>query len=375
MPKVSVVLPVYNTSVYLREALDSVTRQTLQDIEIICVNDGSTDNSLDIIKEYADKDDRIVVINKPNGGYGHTMNVGMDAATGEYLGILETDDFLDLTMYEDLYALADRHHLDTVRGSFYRFKRNENGDTQLRYMVIDRNLGWLGRVFNPGEDISCMLVQLHNWAGIYRLSFLREHHIRYHESPGASFQDNGFFWQVQIYARRAMLLGKPYYYCRRDNPNSSVTDPHKIWAMIREFDFIRNFLQKDTDIWEKYRGYYWYIRIKNHDLTEKTVAPELKREFITFISTEYQTVLASNEISPKLFSAEEWSKIGCISRNPDAYIQKHILGGQMRDDMTAESIRLKKQLHRVLRADWLNRLILWGLKKSARLIRRVVRRP
>jgi len=118
MPKVSVVLPVYNTSACLREALDSVTRQAFRDIEIICVNDGSTDNSLDIIKEYTDMDDRNTVINKPNGGYGHTMNVGMDAATGEYLGILETDAFLDLTMYEDLYALADSHHLDTIRGSF-----------------------------------------------------------------------------------------------------------------------------------------------------------------------------------------------------------------------------------------------------------------
>jgi glycosyltransferase involved in cell wall biosynthesis len=82
-PKVSIVIPIYNVEKYLRQCLDSVVSQTLKDIEIICVNDGSKDSSLDIIKEYAEKDERVKIIDKPNSGYGHSMNCGFDKAIGE----------------------------------------------------------------------------------------------------------------------------------------------------------------------------------------------------------------------------------------------------------------------------------------------------
>ena len=91
MVKVSIVMPMFNQEKYIVECLSSVLRQTLKDIEIIVVNDGSTDNSLALVKEFAQRDDRIVVIDKPNSGYGHSMNVGMDRASGEYIGIVETD--------------------------------------------------------------------------------------------------------------------------------------------------------------------------------------------------------------------------------------------------------------------------------------------
>ena len=106
MPKVSIILPIYNVREYLAEALDSVINQTLRDLEIICVDDGSTDGSLDIIREYAAKDPRIVVITGPNGGYGKAMNKGLDRATGDYVGIVEPDDYVIPEMYEELYQTA-----------------------------------------------------------------------------------------------------------------------------------------------------------------------------------------------------------------------------------------------------------------------------
>ena len=102
MPKVSVIVPVYNVEPYLRECMDSIVRQTLKEIEIICINDGSTDGSLEILKEYADRDDRIILVDKENGGYGLAMNIGLDRASGEYIGIVEPDDYVALTIYEDL---------------------------------------------------------------------------------------------------------------------------------------------------------------------------------------------------------------------------------------------------------------------------------
>ena len=119
--EVSIVIPVCNVEVYLRECLDSAIKQTLKDIEIICVNDGSTDNSLTILKDFARKDNRIKIISKDNAGYGHTMNIGMDMAQGEYIAILESDDFVDLHMYEDLYKLATEKKLNWIKSDFNRF--------------------------------------------------------------------------------------------------------------------------------------------------------------------------------------------------------------------------------------------------------------
>ena len=97
---------------YARQALDSICGQTLKDIEIVCVNDGSTDGSLEILKEYSSKDDRVVVLSQENGGYGKAMNRGLTAARGEYIGIVEPDDYIDPDMYKDLYMLASYHDLD-----------------------------------------------------------------------------------------------------------------------------------------------------------------------------------------------------------------------------------------------------------------------
>ena len=341
-------MPVYNVSQYLRAALDSATRQTLRDIEIICINDGSTDNSLDIVKEYAAKDKRIIVIDKPNGGYGHTMNVGIDAATGEYLGILETDDFISLTMFEDLYKIAVENDLDVARGDFYKFTHDEKNNMNLEYISFCHEPIWYNKIFNPSIEVDSSKVLINVWNGIYRISLLRKNNIRFHESPGASFQDNGFFWQVQIYAQRAMYINRPYYYYRCDNPNSSVKDPAKIWSMRREYDYIRDILVKDADIWHRYKNYFWLRRYDNYYFTEKLIAPEFKLEFILYISKEYKNALEAEELSPKLFSESKWSRVQRIMDNPEDYIQKRYFNdivGQKTSTLNQKSEDLSKETH------------------------------
>ena len=187
MPKVSIILPIYNVEQYLDEALTSVCRQTLRDIEIICVNDGSKDSSPDIIKKYAAKDERIVVLDGPNGGYGKAMNRGIDAATGEYIGILEPDDYLPLDMMEDLYSIAKKNDLDIVKADFYRFGTNSNGDVNMSYNHLDRSGERYGELIDPSHDPSVVKFIMNTWSGIYRRAFLEEFHIRHNETPGASF--------------------------------------------------------------------------------------------------------------------------------------------------------------------------------------------
>lgn len=103
MPKISIIVPVCNVEKYLSKCLDSIVNQTLKEIEIICIDDGSTDDSGAILDSYSQKDSRIKVIHKKNSGYGNSMNVGMDCAEGEYIGIVESDDCILPEMYEELY--------------------------------------------------------------------------------------------------------------------------------------------------------------------------------------------------------------------------------------------------------------------------------
>ena len=138
MPKVSIIVPTYNVENYLRECMDSIVGQTLKDIEIICINDGSTDKSLEILKNYAAKDPRIIIVDKKNEGYGVGMNIGLERASGEYIGIVEPDDFVPANMYEDLYNAAKKNDLDFVKADFYRFTGNEEDGTRtLEYNRLD----------------------------------------------------------------------------------------------------------------------------------------------------------------------------------------------------------------------------------------------
>ena len=164
MAKVSVIVPVYNVEQYLEEALRSLVRQTLRDIEIVVVNDGSTDGSLDIIKRFMEQDDRIVLIDKENGGYGKAMNVGLDRASGEYIGILEPDDYVPLDMYEDLYETAAANDLDMIKADFYRFTTDDNsGNVHMYYNHLDSSAEHYNMVLDPSEDPSLTKFIMNTW--------------------------------------------------------------------------------------------------------------------------------------------------------------------------------------------------------------------
>lgn len=119
MALVSIIIPVYNTEEYLEQCLESILNQTLKDIEVICVNDGSTDNSLDILSRYKEADDRIIIIDKKNGGQISARNAGIKVATSDYIGFIDSDDWIEPEMYEELYDLAIKYNVDMVTSGYY----------------------------------------------------------------------------------------------------------------------------------------------------------------------------------------------------------------------------------------------------------------
>lgn len=309
MNKVSIILPIYNVSQYLRECLDSVIGQTLKEIEIICVNDGSTDDSLDIINEYAAKDKRIVVITGPNGGYGKAMNKGLECATGEYIGIVEPDDYVVPEMYEELYQVAKENNLDFVKSDFYRFTRDDAGAETLQYEYIDKSRTRYNELLCPAYQPSCLRFTLNTWTGIYRRNFINKFKIRHNETPGASFQDNGFYFQTFVYAERAMIINKPYYRNRRDNPNSSVKSKEKVYCMNVEYDFIRDILMRDREVWERFQYMYWWKKYHNYWFTYNRIDDSYKEEYMDRMRHEYKRAMELGQLSELLFTEHEWTTI------------------------------------------------------------------
>lgn len=349
MAKVSIIVPIYNVEMYLVEALDSLQRQTLTDIEIICVNDGSKDGSLSIMKRYAEKDNRFVVIDKENGGYGKAMNVGLDKASGEYIGILEPDDYVPLNMYEDLYKTAKENDLDFIKADFYRFTTDEETeDKNMVYNHLDRSHKNYNVVLCPKEQPHVTKFIMNTWSGIYRRDFIEEYHIRHNETPGASFQDNGFFWQTFMHAKRVMFLDKPYYCNRRDNPNSSVNSKEKVYCMNIEYDHIRDiFMQKENrELWEVFKGYYNVKRWHNYMFTIRRISGEFKKEYVERISAEFRRSQELDELDFSLFSPVEREKLALLMKQPSDYYLKYVLYGS-ESKLVRKNEKLEKELKNI----------------------------
>ena len=167
-PSVSVLIPIYNASKYLGQALGSVTKQTLSNIEIICINDGSTDDSLEIIHKYAVQDNRINIINKSNSGYGDSMNHGLNIAKGEYIAILEPDDWYEPNMLKMLYQLAAKHNLDVIKGDFYQYSNQTKRDRQYHLFRPEQ----CNKVFNSDQNTFIYSLQPSIWSALYKREFL-----------------------------------------------------------------------------------------------------------------------------------------------------------------------------------------------------------
>jgi len=219
MPKVSVLVPIYGVEKFLKEALDSVLKQTMTDIEIILVDDGSKDACPQIVDEYAQKDSRIIAIHKENGGYGSAMNVGLAKATGEYIAILEPDDYIESNMYEDLYKIAKEFDSDIVKSCYFDNLQSKEETRILKVKWNDKIPE--NKSFTIKECPYFLYYHPSIWSCIYKKEFLDNHDIKFIEAPGSGWTDNPFQVQTMCLAQRINYTSKAYYYWRRLNRNES----------------------------------------------------------------------------------------------------------------------------------------------------------
>lgn len=265
-PKISIILPSLNVKEFIKECLESVIKQTLSEIEIICVDGGSTDGTLELLEEYSHIDSRIKLVHSDVRSYGYQMNLGINIAKGEYIGIVETDDYVDAKMYETLYELSNNGTVDICKSSFYHIQENE-------IFVDVSKQGLPTSEFNVFENPTILKSHPSIWAAIYRRSFLIENNIYFMEAPGGGWVDNPFLFETFLSAKSIKYIEKPFYYYREFNPNSSSNNIHDLTLpmkrMLDIFDVLNKFNCNDRKILATYYiRIFWHAQdlINNHDL-------------------------------------------------------------------------------------------------------------
>lgn len=235
MPKVSVIVPIYNVENYLPRCMDSLLNQTLKEIEIILVDDESPDNCPKMCDEYAKKDNRIKVIHKTNGGLGFARNSGMAIATGEFLAFIDSDDYVDVSMFEKLYNTAKAEALDTVYCGF-------NKVSSTLEITPVREVDAI-KIFDAKEEIEGVLLDMIGtepsypvdrkysmsvWHGIYSKSIIDMHNIKFPSEREFISEDIIFHIDYLLKAKKiAFIPDAMYYYCSNESSLSRSYRPDR----------------------------------------------------------------------------------------------------------------------------------------------------
>lgn len=245
----SVVIPVLNTREYVEECLESIKVQTLKEIEVICVDGGSTDGTLEIIEKYINKDRRFRLITDTKGSYGAQVNRGIELAEGEYVAIAEPDDYVAEDMYQSLYQGAVQTCADIVRSDYCRFIGN--GEERSFFPKSACKWEWYGCGLNAKKKKELFECSPANWSGIYRKEFLAGNHIRHNTTKGAAYQDLGFWFLTFALAGEVRFMNRTGYYYRLDNPKSSVNAKDMAKCLATEISWLEEQL-KQRQIYQEF---------------------------------------------------------------------------------------------------------------------------
>ncbi|MBD5647400.1 MAG: glycosyltransferase [Desulfovibrio sp.] len=321
-PKVSVLVPVYNVERYLSKCLDSLVRQTLDDLEIIVIDDGSTDASGAIADRYAEKNANMVVVHKPNEGYGKTLNLGISLAKGEYIGILESDDWCSPFMFERLYTQAKEKDVEVIKSDFYKWWSET--DISVNQSVAPHEV--YNTKTNLRKNIELIFMQPSIWSSIYKRDFLVKNGIFLTETPGASYQDASFQHKVLFCVESLFVINESFIYYRQDNPTSSVYDKRKIFCVCDEYDECRSFLQEKglpfTSLLERARvgGYLW-----NYNRLDE----EGRRMFYPRMRGDFARIKKEGFLTRDLYPQSAIVKILSIINGLGKYSQQRIECGEV----------------------------------------------
>ena len=292
MARISVIVPIYNDDKYLHECLDSLINQTFEDIEIICVNDGSTDGSLDILKQYESEDSRIKVISQENKGVGAARNVGIKKASGEYIYFIDSDDYLDETGLEEMYGMSKEMDLDLLIFKLIAFD-DESGERNYNYSDMPFLLDIGKDVFSYTDFKKDLFkVDVTVYTKFFRSELIKDKRFL----EGLIFEDNAFYFDYIFDAKRIHFHDKCMHY-RRIRKNSLITSAsHNHTNLIEVYEKIyQKFI--DRGLYEEFREALFMRKVDSIHYRFTLINPKYKREYFNLMKSDFmaQKVEYDNE--------------------------------------------------------------------------------
>lgn len=342
MPKISIIMPSLNVGAYIGECLRSVTEQILQDIEIIIVDAGSTDGTLEIINEFALADKRIQVVHSEIKSYGYQLNLGVSLAQADYIGIVETDDYIAKDMYENLYQACVENNLDYAKGYAMSFYTIGSG----QYYFPCNDFYMKENLTDVILDVSAIpelfLKDRFLWLGLYKKDLIRK--IVLNETKGAAFQDVGFQLQLLMYAKRAMYIDKAIYFYRQDNSNSSIHDHNSIRFIVQEYTLDAKYINDKGKEWKAV-----FYRRMMEQLCARLDRMALGGEFwsestedINKICVALQEAKNNEILTEESLGTTNWEKLYSLLENPRDIFENSYRQYQMQREKFEKLLRKVK---------------------------------
>lgn len=277
MSKVSVIVPVYNVEKYVAQCLDTIINQSYENIEIICVNDGSKDNSKQILDQYARLDSRVVVIDKENGGLSSARNAGVEASSGDYILFVDSDDYLSTNAVELCLNHAKTTDADVV---YFDYVVKDDRTNAFQRMSNQVNLGPnIMKAFNAStfEPFKFREVAVATWLKFYKTEFLRANNIQH--KVGTAYEDVIFWSDVLTKANRITYLPEPLYCYVNNRPGSIMHDNSRtMFDILGVYREVRRIFQ-EAGYWERYKECMDFKMMVEFIYRYYLISEDLKEEF------------------------------------------------------------------------------------------------
>lgn len=293
--KVSIIIPVYNNEKFLEKCLTSVLNQTLKDIEIIIINDGSTDGSLAILENYQNMNPNIILVNQPNAGQAVAINRALDLACGEYVAFVDADDYVEPHMMETLYQEAKANNLDLVICNFSKVDTqgkllSYHDHSNFEHKILERNQVIREFLLNRKE-----LVEGFSWNKLIKLSLFKDFNIRY---PNIKYEDIPTIFSILTKINRCKYINDNlYYYVQHAGSITNTKNKENIIGFIDSIEMIQDILIKENLLFE-FADEYFVYKINNL-LSKYTSSIEIINESEELTKT-YQYIFQSIRIKKLL---------------------------------------------------------------------------
>lgn len=353
MSKISVIVPVYNSEEFLTESINSILNQTLTDFEVICINDGSTDQSLRMLNNFKKRDGRIKVIDKDNGGCGSARNMGIDYAEGEYIYFFDPDDFIREDAFEKLYENAKNNDSDMVFSQIAWYREGEAINLNKPGIEIENefdNVDFNNFTFTY-RDIPRYVMNSYfaPWIKLFRKDFLKvENSFKFHEN--IAFDDVPFHVETIIKANRISFVPEEFYQYRTSNTKSVSNTSSNSIDILHICNIVENIL-RENNLFEEFKSNFYEFKIVQLILYVISSHSEMYYKSVKY---ELMKINMDDLNLPKKI-IERYNRL-INSRNYEEYLNMNHVNQQKNVDLTKvnkeleeENNKMKEKLNKIMK--------------------------